>query len=178
MMIQFEEVGTLNDMNNLTCSYQAALKKIKNSSKIVSYATFEDAASDVKQETLESFLVPVAYPDVGKFIMDSELKVVLTFEFKIPPLVLAGAQKIRLNYINNLYYHPATKHLIPELNLEIKSIQETASNAESAELAKIIENSSAITNQLCADFYMLNIHMVLRSGINMPFLVFNKQKHL
>lgn len=167
-------LGTLCDEpNGLTCSFDAA-RRWGKAQEIKSYPTFEQAAEAVKESQIESFLVPCAYPKVGNFIMDDGLKAGETFLMQIPDLVLVGLEKQLPKQVEVIYHHPATEPLLKEVEIDYAAHEHVTSNSKACVALRQKASSIAITNQLCAMHYELQIYQVLRPGIVMPFVCFIK----
>ena len=173
MLYEYSKIGTLCDESNgLTCSFDTA-KKWGQAKQILPYSTFEEAAEDVKYGNIYAFLVPGAYPKVGSFIMDAKLVVKDVFIKTIPSLVLVGTDKIPPSNTVVLFHHPATTPLLSEVEIPFKEEQPVTSNSKAC--TALLDSASealAITNELCASFYKLNVYKILRAGLLMPFICF------
>lgn len=180
-MVYEGRIGTLGDNNGcLTCSMYIAQKWYKYK-EIIPYLTFEAAAFDLKRDRLSSVLVPAAYPKISEFIMDKELVAKEVFIEQIPPLVCV--RKYSENdkgVVNKIYLHQATYKLLDDLEIESQKVKISFvnSNIEACQclLRNGRENSVAITNKLCADYYALNIIKELRNGVFMPWVCFRKME--
>lgn len=171
----YDRVGTLCDEpNGLTCSFSVATRWGK-AKTLLPYASFEEAALDVKRGKLSGFLVPGAYPDLSSFIMDAGLVATEVFIMKIAPLVLVGLDEAQPPAVAVIFHHPATAPLLPELPIKFQRNEFASSNSVACKvLLQETSKAAAITNMLCASFYGLNIYKVLRAGIDMPFIYFAK----
>jgi len=167
---KYSKVGTLG--NHLSCSAITAMKSnIANS--ILLYKSFESASSELKKGRIDALWVPGAYPQVGSFIMDSNLKVVGAHLITIPDLVLAGRLDIKPVGVQKVFFHSAVEKLLLELKLIWGEKITVQSNPEASQLVlKYPYSSIAITNSSCAEYYGLIIYAVLRKSINMPFMLF------
>ena len=174
------EISTLATLGNsdddTTCSMLAA-KSLHANISIKPYSEFELAIEALQAGHVDSVLVPVAYPHVGKFIMDDNLVVISTFMYNIPALVFASECKSQQEKYYTLFNHPATNPLMKDI---LYSKWETHSNVSSNTIAclKVLDEKyacCAITNAVCAQKYGLHIHQVLRNSISMPFVIFAKK---
>ncbi|MGM0890287.1 MAG: prephenate dehydratase domain-containing protein [Bacillota bacterium] len=173
----YSTLGTLGDSNGfLTCSMHVA-KEWNKASLIKPYSLFEYAADAVKEGNLSCLLVPGAYPKINSLIMDKELSVTETFIKEIPSLVLVGINESMPTNVEVIYHHPATTDLLSEVKLSFDEHQNASSNSEACiKLLNSSKNAVAITNQICAKHYKLNIYQVLRTGIDMPWICFTKKE--
>lgn len=167
-------VATLGEQEELTCSQYVANKK--NIGKIIIPCnSFEMAIGYVKEGKADVALVPGAYPEIRRIIMDPDLIAVKSFIFKIPSLVLAGKIKSIPKHIDILFYHPATVRLLDELSVKYSSSIPVSSNAESCRRVLEKPNTSlAITNELCSEYFNLKIYKVIRKALKMPWICFQK----
>jgi hypothetical protein len=162
-------LGTLGDSTGLTCSMDAA-RRHYGPIQIVPFDRFELAAEATKRSVIESFLVPAAYPNTNRFIMDPELEVAEIFCARIPPLVVVGHSKLREAV--SVFHHPATAPLLTEVGIAYREAIPVTSNIEACKAARESLNSIAITNALCSDHYEMLVLKVLRLGIKMPWIRF------
>ncbi|KAA9007569.1 hypothetical protein F4V43_03515 [Paenibacillus spiritus] len=171
----YSVLGTLGDSEGfLTCSMHVA-KEWDHADQIRAYPLFETAAEDLRSEKIDCLLVPAAYPHLGRFIMDRDLKAAESFIRQIPALVLGGMESVPSSSTEQVYHHPATTHLLSEIDTEYQETVGVASNSEACR--RVLENpqsSVCITNQLCADYYGLSTYKILREGIRMPWICFTK----
>lgn len=170
-------IGTLGkDSNDVTCSVLAA-KSLGNTLTVSAFGEFEFAAESLMADKIDAMLVPGAYPNISKFIMNDRLAVKDVFTYTIPPLVFASKNAtIKENY-DILYNHPATNSLLKDIHNTSWHSQENVSSNTIACLKLLESNQTccAITNAACAQKYGILIHQVLRAGINMPFVIFIKK---
>lgn len=170
-------LGTLGDNRGfLTCSMHVA-KKWNKYETIIPYQRYECAAEHVKKGKIHCFLVPGAYPGINDFIMDAGLLAIDTFIEQIPSLVYVEKKGRSENIgVDKLYLHPATDKLSREINTTFCSIDRiyVNSNIEACEFLIENNNSSAITNELCANYFNLHIKKILRASIKMPWVCFSK----
>jgi len=161
-------VSTLDDGNNLTCSYYAASQL--GFKKILPSKTFEDGILSLKKGKADIVFVPGAYPGVNQFIMDKDIVVCKTFVHPIPPLLLTGFSLHPPEIASLIIHHPATTPLLPETGVIFKDTMKVTSNAVAC--IKLIEqgqfDSLAITNKLCADYFKLKIIKMLRRNDSLP----------
>lgn len=171
-------IGTLgNNPNDVTCSVLAA-KSLGDVFNIATYNEFELAAESLITESIDAMLVPGAYPNISKFIMNEQIAVMDVFTYAIPPLVFASKQAVPNSQYDILYNHPATNPLLGDICKAKWTKQENVSSNTVACL-KVLESKQtccAITNAACAEKYGLLIHQVIRAEINMPFVIFIKKK--
>lgn len=168
-------IATLSDSLGLTCSFSVA-EGVCQPKRIVRVEAFERGAELVKEGAVNAVLVPGAYPGINAMLMDGELEVLDVFLAKIPDLVLVGRKDVICNVVPSVYYHPATSPLFSRIGCEIQSMIPVSSNPEACiKLQKGHQDDLAITNRLCAEYYKLKIHMVLREAINMPWALFGKK---
>ena len=170
-------IGTLgNNPNDVTCSILAA-KSLGNIFKIAAYNEFELAAESLIGENIDAMLVPGAYPNISKFIMNEQIAVMDVFTYIIPPLVFASKKAQPNPQYDILYNHPATNPLLGDICKAKWTKQENVSSNTVACL-KVLDSKQiccAITNAACAEKYGLLIHQVIRDKINMPFVIFIKK---
>lgn len=175
---RIKTVATLGEPDELSCSqYVAAKAKIGR--RIISCSSFEMATDYVKKDKADFALVPGAYPEIRRIIMDPDLVAFNCFIFEIPSLVLAGKAGSPPKIIKVLFHHPATVRLLDELPLTFGSAVHVDSNAESCR--RVLEEpdtSLAITNELCSEYFGLNTYKILRQGLKMPWVCFEKKKNI
>lgn len=177
-MNSISTIGTLgNDPDDVTCSVLAA-KSLGSIFTIAAFSEFEFAADSLMGNNIDAMIVPGAYPQISKFIMNEHFIVTDVFTYTIPSLVFASRNAICADKYDTLYNHPATNHLLHDICNTKWNKQENVSSNTIACL-KVLENeytSCAITNAACAEKYGLSIHQVIRTGINMPFVIFTKKE--
>jgi len=169
----YNKVGTLgNSPNDVTCSIEAA-KNWNKAEEIVAFPKFEYAVDELKAGKIDSVIIPCAYPDIRVFIMDEQLAVTETYFFFLPSLVFVSRRLKADRHYDVLYNHPATNVLIKETNVEFETNINVNSNTTACtEVLSAQSSCCAITNELCAKKYGLQIHKYLREKLRMPFLVF------
>jgi hypothetical protein len=176
---EYESVGTLCDEPTwLTCSYDAAWRWGRAKS-IEPYDSFEAAAQAVKEGAISAFLVPCAYPTIGKFIMDAEFVVTDAPVIRIPSLVLVGTEDSLPSYAGTIFHHVATTPLLPEIPIPFGHDVLVSSNVRAC--TQLLEDPTqglAITNSLCASFFHLHTLQVLREDMLMPFICFAKKSEV
>lgn len=169
-------IGTLgNNPDDVTCSI-LAVKSLEGSFSIVAFSKFEDAAESLMYKKIDAMVVPGAYPHISRFIMNGQFVVADVFTYIIPPLVFASKCEIFNCKYNVLYNHPATNPLIGEI-YTVKWYKQENVDSNSIACLKVLEsgeNCCAITNASCAEKYGLIVHQIIRSAINMPFVIFKK----
>lgn len=177
MQRQYESLGTLGDQDRaVTCSLDAATRWAR-SRIIVPYPSFESAAQDVKQGRLSAVLVPAAYPNLHRFIMDANLEADEVFLSRISSLLLVGREASKPKNIEIIFHHPATESLLGEVEIPFVTSQHAASNSQACvDLLAEPAPAAAITNQLCCDAFQLFAYKVLRPGILMPFISFVRRE--
>jgi len=169
-------VATLGDNQNiLTCSLHVAYKKYNEEVQKMPFSSFEKAIEALKNKTVDTCIIPAAYPKITNFITDLQLNIKEVFLENIPNLVLVGIDKSKPKSIKTLYLHPATESIIPKF-LEDKSIKKVfvSSNSEACRRLKANPiNSIAITNELASKHYNLYCYNILRKKMKMPFIAFS-----
>jgi hypothetical protein len=172
----YDSLGTLGDEGQaITCSLDTATRWAR-SRTIVPYPSFETAAQDVRQGLLSVVLVPAAYPELHRLIMDASLRAEEVFLSKLPPLIVAGRDARPPAKAAVLFHHPATQVLLREVEINFERSQFSSSNAQACvDVLSSEAPAIAITNQLCADFHRLSRYRVLRKSIIMPFICFTRE---
>lgn len=170
-------IGTLGkDTNDVTCSILAA-KSLGSTFKLFAFNEFELAAQSLIENNIDAMIIPGAYPNISKFIMDDHFIVMDVFTYIIPSLVFASKDDVYKSKYDILYNHPATNPLLNDINNVIWDKQENVSSNTVACL-KVLESentSCAITNAVCAQKYGLSVNKIIRKGINMPFVIFTNK---
>lgn len=173
-------IGTLgNDPNDVTCSILAA-KSLTGEFTIAAFSEFEFAAKFLITDNIDAMIVPGAYPNISKFIMNEQLVVTDVFTYTIPPLVFASKNRVTKSEYDILYNHPATNPLLNDIGMAKWHEQKNVSSNTVACL-RVLESEyacCAITNAACADKYGLFVHKIIRDGINMPFVIFTKKRRV
>ena len=83
-------IGTLGkDTNDVTCSILAA-KSLGSTFKLFAFNEFELAAQSLIENNIDAMIIPGAYPNISKFIMDDHFIVMDVFTYIIPSLVFAS----------------------------------------------------------------------------------------
>lgn len=134
---------------------------------IVPSGSFEEAIALVKADMAQAALVPGAYPGIGKFFMDSELRLVRSFAAEIPALVLAAKPKGRPPF-RQVFAHPATK---PYWSLLNAPVVEAGSN-DNAAAAVDSKRVACITNAAAAKAAGLKILREFRAASPMSWNLF------
>ena len=171
------KIGTLgNDVNDATCSI-LAVKSLKEPISIVPFTEFELIVSPLLAEEIDAMVVPGAYPHISRFIMNELLVVANVFTFVIPPLVFGSKEPVpKINY-ETLYNHPATNPLIGDTKAKwVNQVNVSSNSVACLSVLQSDKDCCAITNSECAQRYGLYVHQVLRADINMPFVVFVKNR--
>lgn len=139
---------------------------------IVPSGSFEEAVALVKADKAQAALVPGAYPGIGKFFMDTELRLIRSFAAKIPALVLAAKTKARPPF-RRVFAHPATK---PYWTLLNAPVVEAGSN----DLAAAAVDSkwvACITNSTAAKHARLKILREFRPASPMSWNLFARAEN-
>ena len=166
----YSSVATLG--KHLTCSYFAT-KNYCRTTSIKMFNSFEDAATAVKEGIVQAMFVPGAYQNIRSFIMADFLSVRETEVLQIPALVLAGKFIKQPAEIKRIYLHPAPEILLSEVDTKYEEKVFVSSNPNACLNVLANENNSiAITNINCAEYFDLHVYKILRSGIFMPFVLF------
>lgn len=172
-------IGTLGrNQNDVTCSILAA-KSLGSTFTIAAFNEFELAAKSLLSNDIDAMLVPSAYPNISKFIMNEHLAVTDVFIYVIPSLVFASRYTPPQREYDIMYNHMATNPLLDDIYGAKWKTQENV-NSNTTACLKVLESNDAacaITNAVCAEKYGLIIHQIIRSGINMPFIVFKKKEN-
>jgi hypothetical protein len=172
--IHIPRLATLcDDPVGLTCSMDAA-KRWGKAQKIYPFDSFEKACKATKDGQVDAFLVPAAYPRLNTFIMDNRIQVKHVFVMKIPALVFAGLSGCTSSF-EKIYHHPAVTPLLTELDVTWNAALTATSNSDACRLVIASgRNTACVTNALCAKHFNLQILKILRSGILMPWICFEK----
>ena len=170
-------IGTLgNHVDDATCSIMAA-KSINEPVIIVPFKEFELIVDPLINGCVDAMLVPGADPFITKFIMNDRLYVQNVFTYIIPSLVFASKHPESKSEYETLFNHPATNVLIGDLDIKWLNQINVSSNSEAClNVLQNVDECSAITNSASAQQHGLYIHKVLRDSINMPFVIFVKNK--
>lgn len=173
---QVDRLGTLcDDPIGLTCSMDAA-RRWGKARKILPFKSFEEAAETLKQGLLDAILVPGAYPKINTLIMDSNLKAGQVFIQKIPSLVLASKCCSDVTGFDKVFHHSAVAPLLNEIAFSWRHALTATSNSEACRMHLASASSSVcITNSLCADYFELTVMQILRLGISMPWVCFERE---
>lgn len=159
------EVATLAESTTATtCS---ALVARRFHLGIVPSGSFEEAIALVKAGVVQAALVPGAYPGIGKFFMDPELRLIRSFAADIPALVLAAKPKNRPPF-RRFFAHPATKPFWGELNAPV--IEATSNDTAAA--AVVSKRDACITNAAAAKRAGLKILREFRAASPMAWNIF------
>lgn len=168
-------IGTLGNKDfPSTCSYAAAQNQFVNH-QIELFETFEQAISFLKRNEIDMVVIPAAYPNINPIIMDENLKVVETFLYNIPNLVLAT--NVNRDNFDTLYLHPATLSLVDKIDKSItfSRVETVNSNTDAAMKVHLSQNNICITNQLCIEPHHLKILQIIKPTFIMPFICFKKK---
>lgn len=175
-------LGTLgNELSQLTCSMYIA-KELNTDDELKGFSSFERAIESLKKNTIQKVLIPGAYPDINKFIMDNDLEVYKSFVEKIPSLVFASKSK-KAKECSELFLHRATKNLVADIPSVSSVAKLTYVDSNEEACKKLIKNNqeqsfiACITNSLCAEYFNLKIHATLREGISMPWIIFKTKEN-
>ena len=134
---------------------------------IVPAASFEEAIAAVKAGIADAALVPGAYPEIGKFFMDPELRLARSFAAAIPALVLAALPKGRPPF-RQVFAHPATRSFWAAIGAPVTP---AASNDEAAK-AVTSKRVACITNAVAAKAAGLKILRIVREEAPMSWNLF------
>ena len=171
-------IGTLgNNRDDVTCSILAT-KSLAGEFTVEAFSEFEFAADALRMGTIDAMVVPGAYPNISKFIMNKQFRVVEVFTYVIPAIVFASKSVLTDNIYDVLYNHAATNSLLDDIDSAKWHKQKNVSSNTVACLEVLGSESTccAITNAACANKYGLLIHQVIRASINMPFVIFEKNE--
>lgn len=135
-------VATLADSTTATTCSALVARRFRLG--IVPSGSFEEAIGFVKTGVAQAALVPGAYPGIGKFFMDTELRLIRSFAAEIPALVLAAMPKGRPPF-RQIFAHPATKPFWSELNATVieATSNDTAAAAVNSKRVACITNAAA-----------------------------------
>ena len=140
---------------------------------IVPSGSFEEAVALVKCGVAKAALIPSAYPQVGKFFMDSELRLVRSFAAEIPALVLAAIPKGRPPF-RQIFAHPATKPFWSLLNAPVVEVTSNDVAAASVDSKRV----ACITNAVAAKRAGLKILREFRPASPMSWNLFARATKL
>jgi prephenate dehydratase len=155
----------------ITCSMDA-VKVFYPDAALEGVDSFEEACLDVVEGRVKYAFVPVAYPKLNTFLMDSRLVIADYRVRAIPPLVLVHKNKTTCKNIDKLFLHPATEPLIKKINIEFQCLEYCFSNEDAAsKLFDGVDNNAAITNLLAAEAFSLQVSSTLRPEAPMGWLL-------
>lgn len=168
-----------NPENPVTCSMAVGIDYFKYYNLIGAHS-FDDAIFTLGRGDADYLLVPGAYKGISELLMRDDLNVVTTFAAKIPALVLTAGGNLNVDERNVLYYQPATTSLINNIKgynfIETKPVASNQAAVEELLDFAQPDLAAAITNELVAERYGLDIVQVLREPKNMSFIVFEAIK--
>jgi hypothetical protein len=121
----------------------------------------------VKAGVAQAALVPGAYPHIGKFFMDAELRLIRSFAAEIPALVLAAKPKGRPPF-RQIFAHPATKPFWSLLNAPV--VEATSNDVAAAAVDS--KRVACITNAAAAKAAGLKILREFRAASPMSWNLF------
>lgn len=159
------QVATLAESTTATTCSALVARRFRLG--IVPSGSFEEAIALVKAGVAQAALVPGAYPQIGKFFMDAELRLIRSFAAEIPALVLAAKPKGRPPF-RQIFAHPATKPFWSLLNAPVV---EAASN-DVAAAAVDSKRVACITNAAAAKAAGLKILREFRAASPMSWNLF------
>ena len=141
--------------------------------------SFEQACDAVLSRQADYVLVPVAYPKLNGFLMDSRL-VIADYKVRpIPPLVLVhknGDEKKK--DFACLYLHPATEPLVAKFSIRYDRMHFCRSNEEVVDQLLIGDaEDGGITNLLAARAANLHPTVTLRSESPMGWVLLKRSHH-
>lgn len=159
------QVATLADSTTaMTCS---AIVARRFHLDIVPSGSFEEAVALVKSGVAQAALIPGAAPQIGRFFMDTELRLVRSFAAEIPALVLAAMPKARPPF-RQIFAHPATKPFWSLINAPVVE----ASSNDVAAAAVDSKRVACITNAAAAKHAGLKILREFRPASPMSWNLF------
>lgn len=170
---QFSSVATLgNPRTSVTCSTFVA-RNFFPGSRIVGAASFEDAATRMRDGEADALLVPAAYPMLRAFLMDDTLELACAVIHPIPALVATAVDNGTGRY-RRLYYHPATESLIGKIACFTYDEAVPVSSNEVAveEMLKDVGAYAALTNELVTAYHSLPVLQVMRARRGMAWVLF------
>ena len=139
------QVATLAESTTATTCSALVARRFRLG--IVPSGSFEEAIALVKAGLAEMALVPGAFPGIGRFYYDPELRLISSFAAEIPAIVLATKPKGRWPF-RQIFAPPATKpvwYLIHGPVTEVTSNDVAAASVDSRRTA-CITNAVAATS--------------------------------
>ncbi len=168
------KVSTLgNPATAVTCSMDVATR-VFGSAEICGVSTFEEGAEQVVEEESDYLLVPGAYPEIKWLYRDHRLTAVDAFVYPIAELVFCSRHATTPEYVERVYYHPATDSLLGKLETRFDRTEPVCSNEKAGEMLLQHPGDAAISNMLVANYYGLTIHMMLQPKHQMGWVLFAK----
>jgi hypothetical protein len=172
-------IATLGDsQRSITCSQTVAKESYPTFAR-VGARTFEEAASMVKDGHVELFLVPGAYPDIAKFLMDEDLVLEKAFKTKIPALVFGNVANKATAPLDIIYHHPAVGSLLPKVpgyNAKIRFVASRSNEAAYESMMDCGERAGCVSNQIVFDYFNRPSLCTLRTERDMSWHVFARRR--
>lgn len=165
------QVATLAESTTATTCSALVARRFRLG--IVPSGSFEEAIALVKAGVAQAALVPGAYPGIGRFFMDTGLRLIRSFAAEIPALVLAAKPKGRPPF-RQVFAHPATKPYWPLVHARIV---EAGSN-DMAAAAVDSKRVACITNAAAAKRAGLKLLREFRPASPMSWNLFARAEKL
>lgn len=169
-----DTIATLGDTStSITCSQHVAKISYPENGRIGA-DTFEEAADMVKDGRAKLLLVPGAYPDIGQFLMDEDLRLLKAFEKPIPALVYGNTVNDPAAAVETIYHHAAVKSLLTKLPVQAGTNFIAVKSNEVAYEAMVRhgERAGCVSNKIVFEYYDRPSLMTLRTEREMSWNVF------
>ncbi|MBO6920180.1 MAG: hypothetical protein JJ858_17270 [Rhizobiaceae bacterium] len=171
-----ETIRTLGKSETaVTCSLDAA-KALYPQSDIQGVSSFESACDAVLSGEASFFLVPVAYPKLNSFLMDTRLTIADYRIRPIPPLVLVGKKAFgNKAEFETIYLHPATEPLLKTSAIKYVNLDFCSSNEDVVErLGNANSETGGITNLMAASMAGFTPILTLRPEAPMGWFLLKR----
>lgn len=159
----------------ITCSQITARHKFPNRPRFGT-ASFEDAVELVKNGTAKFCLIPGAYPEIGKFLMDETLALRKVFKTKIPALVYGNVVNDLTASIETIFYHPAVTsllHTIPNYDCGVRFVAASSNETAYESMMNYGERAGCVSNAAVFHHFGRPILLTLRIERDMSWHVFS-----
>lgn len=171
-----ETIRTLGKSEtSVTCSLDAA-KALYPQSDIQGVSSFESACDAVLTDEASFFFVPVAYPKLNSFLMDTRLTIADYKVRPIPPLVLIGKRTCEYKpEFETIFLHPATEPLLKSSAIKYVKLDFCTSNEVVVErLSNANSDTGGITNLIAASMAGFAPILTLRPEAPMGWLLLKR----
>ena len=168
-------IATLGDADTgITCSQLVAREKFPNRTR-VGASTFEEAACMVKSGTAKFLLVPGAYPEIRKFLMDEGLALLKVFRKPIPELVYGNVVNDVSAPMEVVYHHAAVNSLLPDVPGHGTGTRFVAARSNEEAYSAMLrhgERAGCVSNKAVFEHYGRPALITLRTQRDMSWHVF------